>query len=275
MQLRIILAFVVFSVALRAADDTRLASQQIKIGRSTIDIEFASGQVDLPPASVLKWISNAARAVAKYYGRFPVRRATLKVNFSDRRSGAFNGATWGFEDSALTRITVGQHTTQAELDRDWMLTRELIHMSFPDVPHQRHWIEEGIATYVEPIACAQIGQVTAEEVWGDMARLMPQGGPESSDRGLDYTHTWGRTYWGGALFCLVADVRIRERTRNRKGLQDALRGILNAGGNIEAAVQVDLPALWKRLGIEVHGRNVVFDDQTPLAAVRPAIIAGS
>jgi len=77
------------------------------------------------------------------------------------------------------------------------------------------------------------------------------------------------------LFCLVADVRIRERTRNRKGLQDALRGILNAGGNIEAAVQVDLPALWKRLGIEVHGRNVVFDDQTPLAAVRPAIIAGS
>ena len=149
-------------------------------------------------------------------------------------SGVYNGTTFGFHDSALTRITVGQHTTKDELDRDWMLTHELIHMSFPDVPQKHHWIEEGIATYVEPIARVQIGQLTPEKIWNDMARQMPQGEPESSDRGLDYTQTWASTYWGGALFCLVADVRIRERTHNRKGLQDALRGILKAGGNIEA-----------------------------------------
>lgn len=288
-----------------AADSVRLDSQQIKIGRSTLEVEFASGQIDLPAPAVLKWISNAVNAIVKYYGQFPVKRATLKVNFRDGRSGVFNGTTWGFEDSALTRITVGQHTTQDQLDRDWMLTHELIHMTFPDVPHENHWIEEGIATYVEPIARAQIGQISAEEVWGDMARQMPQGEPESFDQGLDRTHTWGRTYWGGALFCLVADVRIRERTHNRKGLQDALRGILMGGGNIEAdwpvedafkagdaasgvpvltelygemkasPVHVDLPALWKRLGIEVHGRNVVFDDNAPLAAIRRAIVARS
>ena len=39
--------------------------------------------------------------------------------------------------------------------------------------------------------------------------------------GLDNTHTWGRTYWGGAMFCLLADVEIRRRTHNRRGLQDA------------------------------------------------------
>lgn len=307
MRLRttLLLAIAAFvSTHAHAAETSQLPSQQIKIGNSILDIEFAPGQVDLPPASLLKWISNAAYAVAKYYGQFPVRRATLKVNFSGRRSGVFNGTTWGFEDSALTRIAVGQHTTQGELDRDWMLTHELIHMSFPDVPHQHHWIEEGIATYVEPIARAQIGLLTAEEVWVDMARLMPQGEPESYDRGLDHTGTWASTYWGGALFCLVADVRIRERTHNRKGLQDALRGILRAGGNIESdwpvvdafqagdaavgvpvlrelydqmkatPVQVDLPALWKRLGVRVHGRSVVFDDRAPLAAVRRAITAG-
>src|SRR5437660_11693384 len=71
-----------------------------------------------------------------------------------------------------------------------------------------------------------------DEMSRTFVRDMPKGEPGPDDEGLDNTHTWGRTYWGGAIFCLVADVRIRERTSNRKGLQDALRGILNGGGNI-------------------------------------------
>ena len=35
------------------------------------------------------------------------------------------------------------------------------------------------------------------------------------------------------LFCLLADVQIHQRTHNQKGLEDALRGILAAGGNIK------------------------------------------
>ena len=58
---------------------------------------------------------------------------------------------------------------------------------------------------------------------------MPKGLPAAGDRGLDYTPTWGRTYWGGALFCLLADIDIRKRTSNRFGLQDALRAIVAAG----------------------------------------------
>ena len=69
-------------------------------------------------------------------------------------------------------------------------------------------------------------------MWGDFVRDMPQGLPQAGDQGLDRTPTWGRTYWGGALFWLLADVQIREATHNQKGLQDAMRGILDAGGNI-------------------------------------------
>ena len=72
-----------------------------------------------------------------------------------------------------------------------------------------HWIEEGISVYVEPIARVQAGQLSAERMWHDVVRDMPQGEPEADDKGLDHTPTWGRTYWGGALFCLVADVRVR------------------------------------------------------------------
>jgi hypothetical protein len=70
---------------------------------------------------------------------------------------------------------------------------------------------------------------------------MRQGLPEVGDRGLDLTHTWGRTYWGGALFCLAADVEIRRRTGNTMGLQDALRAINKAGGTIESEWRLSEP----------------------------------
>jgi len=44
----------------------------------------------------------------------------------------------------------------------------------------------------------------------------------------------GRTYWGGAIFCVFADVKIRRQTRNTKGLEHALRAILEAGGDIRS-----------------------------------------
>ncbi len=117
--------------------------------------------------------------------------------------------------------------------------------------------------------------------------------PEAGDKGLDQTHTWGRTYWGGALFCLLADVEIRKRTKNSKGFVDAMRAINRAGGTIDAdwpverafeigdkatggktlmelydkmratPVTPDLPALCKQLGVERSAETVKFDDHAP------------
>ena len=67
-----------------------------------------------------------------------------------------------------------------------------------------------------------------------------------NDRGLDRTRTWGRTYWGGALFCLMADVEIRKQTGNRVGLQDALRTILSAGGSIDKKEVADRAGAERR-----------------------------
>jgi hypothetical protein len=181
------------------------------------------------------------------------------------------------------------------------MTHEFVHLGFPGMRRQHHWLEEGQATYIEPIARAQIGTLRVERVWGDMIRDMHQGQPGPNDRGLDFTRTWGRTYWGGAIYCLLADVRIRERTGNRAGLQQALRGVNAADGNIEydwpieealsaadAAVKTpvmtelynqmkdkpyapDLTELWQRLGVETAEGKVRFRDDAPLASVRKAI----
>ena len=292
----------VISLPLAAAEDT-LAPAQLHVGGATIDVRFAAGKLDLPRDAVLDWIAMAARAVSEYFGRFPVAHPAILVRPAEGRSGVFWGTTYGFK-GGFTRISIGQETDQQELDRDWMMTHELVHMAFPDVEgddREHHWIEEGMATYIEPIARCQIGNLSVQRVWGDMARYMPQGEPQNGDRGLDNTHTWGRTYWGGALYWLMADIQIRQQSRNRKGLQDAMRGIMAAGGTIDhewpiervleagdraigctvladlyrrmkdAPVEVDLNDLWQKLGISVKGNVVSFDDNAPLAAIRKSI----
>jgi hypothetical protein len=198
-------------------------------------------------------------------------------------------------------VPLGRATGEAELGDDWVLVHEMLHLGFPSLPRQHIWLAEGIATYVEPIARARAGNLTPEAVWRGLLRGAPHGLPGPSDEGLDNTHTWGRTYWGGALFCLLADLEIRERTQNRRSLDDALRAILERGGNITARWEIsqvldiadtatgltvlrdlyqsmalrrqdiDLPRLWQRLGVKQAGQAVLFDDAAPLAKVRRSI----
>lgn len=280
-------------------------SRSFETGGATIQVDLAEGPLEFGDEPVLKWVQDAAKAVAVYYGRFPVPRARVLVIPAAGRHGVFHGTTWGGRGGSpgFTRISVGEKTTSKELSEDWMMTHELTHMAFPDLPEDNHWMEEGLATYVEPIARVQAGQIDEKTIWDEMMDGMPKGEPEAGDEGLDRTHTWGRTYWGGALFCLVADVGIRKETKNRKGLQDALRAIVAAGGTIDqdwpleralevgdkatgtkvlrgmyakwgtSPVEVDLPALWKELGVRRVGDGVEFDAKAPLADVREGITA--
>ncbi len=245
---------------------------------------------------VLAWVEFSARAVERFYGEFPVRHLALILRPKSGSDIGF-GTTMGNSGAAIT-LDVGGDCTRADLRDDWVLVHEMVHTALPDVEGPQHWLEEGLATYVEPLARERAGIIRPEEVWGDWVRGMPKGQPQQGDQGLDRTHTWGRTYWGGALFCLSADVAIRERTGGRKSLDDALRAIVAKGGNIasswpmervvevgdeatgvsvlhelyarmaNAPVPVDLPSLWSKLGVTPRGRSVAFDDSAPLASLR-------
>jgi len=279
------------------------ASSELDLGGSKLHVDFAPGSLDLPNEVFLKHIQDAASAVVVFYGRFPVAHAGILVVPAAGRHGVLQGTTWGGRRGfqGFTRLRIGEHTTTEDLKDDWTTTHELVHMAFPGMPQDQHWIEEGLATYIEPLARVMTGDLQARQVWGDMVRGMPKGEPAPGDEGLDHTHTWGRTYWGGGLFCLVADVEIRRATGNRKGLRDALRAILEQGGTIDqdwsldkalaigdqatgthvltsmyakwkdAAVPVDLPKLWNELGIRVTDSGIDFSSSAPLASVRDAI----
>ncbi|MGI9088356.1 MAG: hypothetical protein ACR2HH_11550 [Chthoniobacterales bacterium] len=275
-------------------------TEALQIGGGKIEVAFSSPPSATQRKLVLDWVSAAARAVTVYYDKFPVAHVLIRVRFLDGL-GVRAGQTFGW-NGALIKIAAGQANGASDFARDWMLTHEMVHLAFPDVAERHHWIEEGLATYVESVARARAGDLTPEKAWGDLVDGLPQGLPESGDRGLDFTPTWGRTYWGGALFCLLADIEIRQRTENKKGLEHALRAILKAGGTIQSDLEltraleigdraigapvlselynkmksaptpVDLDALWKQLGIRRQNGRTGFDDAAPLAPIRRAIM---
>ncbi len=276
------------------------STQNVTVCSSEIQVNFAQGPLDLSRTQVMEWVQTSAASVATYFGRFPVLHMRVQIVPAAGERGIVSGTTWG-SPTVHTRMVLGEHATLADLHDDWVMTHEFVHTSLPQLEENHHWMEEGLATYIEPIARVQHGVLSEESVWADMIRDMPKGEPAAGDRGLDRTHTWARTYWGGAMFYLVADVRIRQLTNGRKGLQDALRALVANGQTIavggtpeenfaqadratgvsvllplyrevrEQPVQEDLDALWASLGVRKSGRAVRYEDKAPLASVRAAI----
>jgi hypothetical protein len=279
----------------------QLPSTRIEAGGGVLEVAFGPGELELSRETVLAWVTRCVRSVAEYFGRLPDPNARLLI-VPVGGSGIRGGTTYGYRGAA-SRILLGRDTTEPQLAQDWVLVHELVHQGFPTVSDEHHWMEEGLATYVEPIARAQAGELSASKVWADLVDGLPKGLPRGGDRGLDHTPTWGRTYWGGALFYLLAELEIRRRTDNRFGLQDALRAVVAAGGNISRSwpveevltvgdagtgthvltelynqmkdkpVNVDLGALWRQLGVTMQGTTVSFDDSAPLSSTRRAITA--
>lgn len=278
-----------------------LPHTEVPVPGGVIEVGIAPSDEKIPETLVFDWIKMSAEAVTTYYGHFPVNSVRLLVVPAPGK-GIRGGQAFGHRGAAI-RVIVGSETTEADFKDDWRLVHEMIHTALPRVRPRHSWLSEGLAVYVESIARVQAGHLTPEAIWRDFVRAMPKGLPQQGDEGLDNTHTWGRTYWGGAVFCLLADIEIRKRSNNAMGLQDALRGILATGGNHEQRWDIDrvltaadkatgldaitrlydemkdrpvdpgLDGLWRKLGVALDGDTVVFNDEAELAAVRRAITA--
>lgn len=266
----------------------------------TLEVAIQEGTFDEQEQSqIVEWARLAGDAVTRYYRRFPVRRVLLFVLPGDQE-GVGSGRTLG-NGGASILVRLGRPVREQVLRADWVLPHELIHLAFPTIPGHASWLEEGLSTYLEPIVRVHAGQLSEEELWRDFILRMPQGQPVMGDNGLNFTPTWGRTYWGGALFCFLADVEIRKQSNHRHSLGDALRAIVQADGNIfyrwpleriltvgdqatqttvleelyrvhsQRPIRVDLAALWGALGISLQGNRVQRREDAPLASIRRQI----
>ena len=293
-----------FAAKVFAADNSsaKATVSKVQIESSVITIEFKNGMPAIGKAEILSWVRRSARAVSIYYKMMPVKRLLLKIDTVDGDDIGFS--TTGYENGNVEiEVPIGRDITLASLSQDWVLTHEMVHLAFPLVWRKDRWLTEGMATYVEPLARSKIGNIPEAEVWEDLIKNCGKGQPRDQSETLPSARRIDRIYWGGATFCLIADIEIRKRTRNRMGLQDALAAICNAGKNIESdtepvdalaigdksvacsvlvplyerfsksqsAILPDLDAIFQSLGVSRMGRSVRFNDSASLAETRKAI----
>jgi hypothetical protein len=280
----------------------KLQQRTLEVGSSTLELSHLDGALDRSTSDVGEWVATSARAVADFYGTFPVARASVTVIPVPRRDEVVFGKVLPESEPGIA-LLLGEHTSRKALYSDWILVHELFHLGFPSFYDEGKWLDEGLATYYEPIIRVRAGLYTETELWSELEENLPQGLPAYTELGLEQARDFRGVYWGGALACLEADVRARKR-RTNVGLEVGLRALRDAGGTasevwsladamaiIDRALgeptlapiaeqhgsrgsEFDLAALLGQLGVTRDAQgNIRLSDTAPLAAVRRAITA--
>lgn len=301
----------------RAAPDTyRLMAHEIpvatyfsfgKLEQRTLDIEGArlevtrlDGALDQSSDDLSRWVATSARAVRDFYGVFPVPRASVTIIPVAGRDAVVFGKVLPESEPGVA-LLLGQHASQRALYSDWILVHELFHLGFPSFFGEGKWLDEGLATYYEPIIRVRAGLYTEHELWDELSSSMPQGLEAFTQSGLERAQDFRGIYWGGAIACLLADVQARTR-KSTVGLEAGLRALRDAGGNAcevwslaeavsaidralgaptlgpiatahaERGSAFDLAALFRDLGVTRDASGALsLSDAAPLAAIRRAI----
>jgi hypothetical protein len=280
----------------------KLEQRELAIGDAKLEVVKLDGPLERSFDELNAWIATSAGAVRDFYGVFPVPRASLTVLPVVAREGVVFGKVLP-ESAPTIALLIGQHASVKALYSDWILVHELFHLGFPSFFDEGKWLDEGLATYYEPIIRVRAGLYSDEQLWQEVAQAMPQGLPAFTEHGLEKADDFRGIYWGGAMACLVADVRARQRDLG-KGLEVGLRALREAGGNacevwsladaiatIDRALGAptlgplaaehgahgqafDFEGLLRDLGVlRTTVGNVRLSDKAPLAAIRRAITA--
>ncbi len=280
----------------------KLEQQELAIGDAKLEVSQLDGPLDQSFAQLNEWIATSANAVRDFYGAFPMPRASVTVMPMPGRDSVVFGKVLPESEPGIA-LLIGEHTSRKALYSDWILVHELFHLGFPSFFDEGKWLDEGLATYYEPIIRVRAGLYTELELWKEVAQAMPQGLPAFTEHGLETANDFRGIYWGGALACLLADIEARKRDPN-KGLEVGLRALREAGGNacevwsladaittIDHALGAptlepiarqhaakghpfDFEGMLRSLGVmRIAGGNVRLSDKAPLAAVRRAITA--
>jgi hypothetical protein len=278
----------------------KLEQRTVDIGGARLEVARLDGPLAEPFDELSRWVDTSARAVADFYRTFPMPRASITIVPIRGADEVVYGKVLPESEPGIA-LLVGEHARRGALYSDWILVHELFHLGFPSLHREGKWLDEGLATYYEPVIRARAGLYTEQELWSELWHRMPEGLAAFTGPGLEHAHDFHGIYWGGAIACLLADVEARRHDPTR-GLEVGLRALRDAGGtasdvwSLDAAVDVidralraptlapivrahgrrgspfDLAALFAELGVSpTAGDGVQLSDDAPLAAVRRAI----
>jgi hypothetical protein len=144
----------------------------VEIGDARVEVVRVGPEPMAGDAPVFEWVARAAGDIAGVLGEFPQKHTLVLVVVGGGQSIA-NGSALG-NGGASVIVHIGADVQPARFADDWILTHELVHISMPGLAAKHSWMEEGMATFLEPIARARAGRLPASEVWAEWYYAMWQ-----------------------------------------------------------------------------------------------------
>lgn len=258
--------------------------------------------VALTPEALTAWVDAVAESNRRFWGRSPAQHG-LAILVPSSRGGVPFGRVLSLGGSVVT-VLIGKSATPRDLYDDWVLVHEFLHLGTPMMRDAGPWLNEGIATFYEPVLRARAGWKSEDEVWREWISQMPRGLPAMTGIGLSNAGRGG-IYWGGALFVLMAEIELLQASQGKYGFSDCLRQVLADGGDAttkwptmrllqscDKAIGQDvvsplaqrhmakgsamsLDEIWQKLGVTLsEDGKITYDDSAELAWLRPLIIWG-
>jgi hypothetical protein len=269
-----------------------------------LDFNLLGTPLAMGDAAAVEWVKGAASCVSGLFGRFPVD-ATVFVVPVDGANDVVFGRVMSLGGASVV-LLFGDRARPADAHDDWVVVHELFHLGCPSFVGEGHWLEEGLATYYEPVLRERAGWMTEAELWSHFVREMPRGlRREGEPANIEDRDDIDSTYWGGALFVFLADLQLRAGSGGARSMDDVVRTVLSIYGDATRRARlsdfvrtgdettgfhvlanlydgwavhgqnVDLDALWRKLGIRMQGTGVALEDTAPLASVRKGIATGA
>jgi hypothetical protein len=270
-------------------------------GDPELTLAFPPDAMEIPRQQLAAWVSAVAESNRRFWARSPTKNG-LVILIPSPRAGVPFGRVLSLGGAVVT-VLVGKQATNKDLYDDWVLVHEFLHLGSPFMRDTGAWLNEGVATFYEPVLRARAGWKSEDEIWREWMSQMPRGMPAMTGIGLENAGRGG-IYWGGALFVLMAEIESLQASGGKIGFSDCLRTVLSEGADvtvkwptmklldrcdallgrpvikalanqhIEKGSAMDLDRLWRRLGVSLMDGVVHYDDSAELAWLRPLIIWG-
>lgn len=188
--------------------------ERVVVAGNSVRLGILGDGWTLDRAVLRHWIAEVTRTIALLWGEFPVAQTQVLLLPSDGDDVGFGSATRG--GGPAVTITVGRFISERDLMNDWTAFHEFIHLGIPHLPRADSWLDEGLATYYEPILRVRAGLLSARTAFERLHDGFQRGRGSQTGRtvraesaAMFNTYAFWAVYWSGAAIAMITDVELR------------------------------------------------------------------
>jgi len=207
--------------------------QLLERGGRKLDVQISTQYDPAMQHALHQWIEFISDALLQVYGYWP--RKNWQITVSPASGASNDPIPWAQvhrnEVNSVEFFTTAKASSD-QLKQAWTGYHELAHLLIPYRGWGDAWFSEGLASYYQNILQARAGILTEQEMWQKLYEGYQRGLADTEFDGRELRTVsdklrqdggFMRVYWSGAWYFMVADARLRQQSRGRHNLDEALK----------------------------------------------------